>query len=70
MSEKKRASNAKWDREHMRTVGCRLRIEQADRLRAICIAQGTTPTAVIRAAVDEYMERYRDLLPDDRTDEE
>lgn len=62
-----RDSKNRWDLQHMRTVGCRLRTEQADRLKAICIAQGTTPSAVIRAAVDEYMEQHKHLLPDDRT---
>ena len=41
ISEKKKASNYKWDRENMTTLGCRLRRDYAERIKAAAAAAGT-----------------------------
>jgi len=51
VSEKKRASNAKWDRANMATVACSLRKEQAAAFRAYCEARGMTSNTAIKTYV-------------------
>jgi hypothetical protein len=56
ISEKKKASNYKWDRENMTTLGCRVRRYYAERIKAAAAAAGTTPSAIMRRALDEFMQ--------------
>lgn len=58
VSENKRKSNLKWDRENMTTLGCRVRVTKADEFRAVCRAIGTTPNEVFRRAMDKVLEDY------------
>lgn len=55
VSPAKRASNAKWDRENMTTLGCRVKRDDAERYHAAAAAQGTTVNAVMRKALDEML---------------
>lgn len=58
VSEKKKKSNLKWDKENMTTLGCRVRVTKADEFRAVCKLSGTTPNAVFRKAMDEFLEEF------------
>lgn len=51
-----KASN-KWDAENMKVLGVKVRKDYAEGFRKKCLASGTTPGAVLRAAVDEYMKQ-------------
>lgn len=53
----KRASNNKWDAENMTVLGCKVRKDLADQFKAACKIAGTTPSAVFRAALDDFMAR-------------
>ena len=48
VSEKKKVSNARWDSVNMLTLGCRVKKEQAEALKAYCAIQGRTSNAVLR----------------------
>ena len=58
VSENKRKSNLKWDRENMTTLGCRVRVTKADEFKAVCRIIGTTPNEVFRRAMDKVLEDY------------
>lgn len=58
VSEKKKASNAKWDKENMTTLACRVKKEYAAKFRVACAAQGTTPNAVLKQAADDFMREH------------
>ena len=58
VSESKRKSNLKWDRENMTTLGCRVRVTKADEFRSACKVMGTTPNEVFRRAMDKVLEDY------------
>lgn len=58
ISEKKKASNAKWDKENMTSLACRVKRDYAEKFKATCAEAGTTPNAVLKAAVDEFLNRY------------
>lgn len=62
VTPKKRASNNKWDAANMTILGCKVRKDYADRVRACCEANGDTVNAVLRAALDQYLEQYEESV--------
>ena len=56
VSEKKKASNAKWDRENMFTLGCRIRKEQAAAFKDVCAAAGITANTALKDYVMECID--------------
>ena len=48
VSEKKKASNAKWDSINMATLGCRVKKDQAEAFKVYCEMRGQTSNAVLR----------------------
>lgn len=59
VTEAKKRSNAKWDRENMTTLGCRMRRDYAEEFKAACRMAGKTPNAIFKAAADQFMEDHR-----------
>ena len=55
-SKPKQRANAKWNAENIRAVKTNLRADYAEAFAQRCRDNGTTPSAVLRAAVDAYME--------------
>ena len=52
----KAAADARWDAANMKLLQTKVRREKAEAFAAKCRANNTTPSAVLRAAVDAYME--------------
>lgn len=50
----KRARN-KYDKAHMTVIGCKIRKEDAETFKAACDAAGTNPSAILRAAIAQFM---------------
>ena len=50
----RRASN-KYIAENMTVLGCKIRKEDAEKFKQACAAAKTTPNAVFRKAIDEFM---------------
>lgn len=59
LTESKRRANNKYIAEHMTVVGCKLTKERASEFRLACKLGGTTQNAVLRAAVDDYIEQIK-----------
>ena len=57
-TEAKKAADTRWDRENMRVLKVKVRREKAEAFSALCEANGTTRHAVLRDAVDAYLEKY------------
>ena len=55
VSDAKKAANARWDAHNMTILGCKVRKDYADRVRAKCKEDGTTVNAILKRALDEYM---------------
>lgn len=51
---KKRADN-KYDLAHYSVIGCKLKKEEAELFKEACKRSGTTPNAVFRQAIDNFM---------------
>lgn len=54
---KKRASNAKWDKENMITLGCKVYRYQAERFKEIASAQGKTSNALLKEYVLSILDK-------------
>ena len=48
ISEKKKASNAKWDSANMATIGCLVKKSQAEAFKAYCKGRGKTSNTVLK----------------------
>lgn len=55
VSEKKRAANARWDKENMTLVSVKVRNTLKEEFRAVCEQNGTTMNAVLLKALHDYM---------------
>lgn len=60
ISEKKKISNAKWDKENMSVLACKVRKDFAEEFRAACAASGTTSNAVLKQAAEDFLRGYED----------
>lgn len=50
-SEAQKKASAKYQKENIASLACRVKKEQADKFKAYCKAQGTTSNAVLREYV-------------------
>lgn len=56
VSDAKKAANARWDAHNMTILGCKVRKDYADRVRKKAKDEGTSVNAILKKALDEYME--------------
>ena len=56
VSDAKKKANNKWDAAHMQNLSVKVRREYADQIREKCAEKGTTPGAIMRKALDDFME--------------
>lgn len=67
LSDARRRANNKYIAAHMTTLACKVRKDYAERVRACCEANGDTVNAVLRAALDDYLEQHeRPNPPEDK----
>lgn len=57
-SESQKRANAKWDKENMTVLACKVRKEVADKFKAACAAEDTTSNAVLQQAVRDYIDDH------------
>lgn len=57
-SESQKRANAKWDKENMTVLACKVRKEVADKFKAACAAEDTTSNAVLQQAVRDYIDAH------------
>lgn len=66
VSDKKKASNAKWDNVNMTTLGCRMRKEQATAFKSYCAKRGATSNTVLKDYVLECIGETGGDVPEAR----
>ena len=57
VTEARKRANAKWDKENMVVLACKVKRETAEQFKAACAAQGTTSNAVLQQAVKAYLQQ-------------
>jgi len=55
LSEAKKAANKKWDAANMQNLSVKVRRDYAERIKAAAAAAGTTPSTIMRQALDDFM---------------
>lgn len=60
----KRRANNRWDSRNMAILSCKVRRDYAERVKACCEARGDAVNAILRAALDRYLEQYGDTEQD------
>ena len=57
VSESKRASNDKWDKDNMAYQTVKVRRELLEGFKAACAARGDKVNTVLREAIEDYVSR-------------
>lgn len=57
--ESQKRASAKWDKENMMIVGAKVRREFAAEFKDACKAAGTSPNAVIKKAMADFIKSHR-----------
>ena len=58
LTDAKRKANNKYIKEHMTTMGCKMRKDYAEEFKAACRMAGKTPNAIFKAAADQFLADY------------
>ena len=57
LTEAQKRANNKYIAEHMTVLGCKVRKEYADKVREKAKAEGTSVNAILKNALDEFLEK-------------
>lgn len=57
LTEAQKRANNKYIAEHMAVLGCKVRKEYADKVREKAKAEGTSVNAILKKALDEFLEK-------------
>lgn len=61
ISENSKLAKAKWDKENLTVVGCRITKTKAQEFREACHQLGLVPNQVLKSAVDETIKKAEEL---------
>ena len=64
VSESKKQSNAKWDKENMAYQTVKVRRELLDQFKAACTARGDKVNTVLRVAMERYIKEAEENQDD------
>ena len=57
LTEAQKRANNKYIAEHMTVLGCKVRKEYADKVREKAKTEGTSVNAILKNALDEFLEK-------------
>lgn len=57
LTEAQKRANNKYIAEHMTVLGCKVRKEYADKVREKAKEEGTSVNAILKRALDEFLEK-------------
>lgn len=58
ISEARKRANKKWNNENLTSFTVKLNKEKTEKFRAAAAAAGTTPTTVIKQAIENFIENF------------
>lgn len=68
LSESRKRANKKYNAKTYTIVACTVRKDDAAEFKAACKEEGTTPNAIFKAAMEDFMREYRKKHPEKQTD--
>lgn len=57
ISDAQKVASAKWDRQNMTTIGCRITKQKAAQFKEACQKLDTVPNRVLLKAIDDTIEK-------------
>ena len=61
VSRAKRASNNKWDKENMKIIACKIKVEKAEKFKKYAEDNSTTPNALLREFIDSCINEASEI---------
>lgn len=61
ISEARKRANSKWNLANLSSITIKLKKEDAERFKRAATAAGTTPTAVLKQAYEDFMKKHKDI---------
>ncbi|WP_455528081.1 hypothetical protein [Huintestinicola sp.] len=68
VSEKQKGYARKWDKDNMRTLGTRVRTQDAEDFKAWCAMRGVSTTSEIKRFVMSELEKYNAVMEKQHND--
>lgn len=68
VSEKQKGYARKWDKDNMRTLGTRVRTQDAEDFKAWCAMRGVSTTSEIKRFVMSELEKYNAVMEKHQND--
>lgn len=68
VSEKQKGYARKWDKDNMRTLGTRVRTQDAEDFKAWCAMRGVSTTSEIKGFVMSELEKYNAVMEKQHND--
>ncbi len=68
VSEKQKGYARKWDKDNMRTLGTRVRTQDAEDFKAWCAMRGVSTTSEIKRFVMSELEKYNTVMEKQHND--
>lgn len=68
VSEKQKGYARKWDKDNMRTLGTRVRTQDAEDFKAWCAMRGVSTTSEIKRFVMSELEKYNAVMEKQQND--
>lgn len=57
MTEARKKANAKWDKENMTVIGCRVTKAKAQEFRQACAALGVVPNQIFKETIEQIIKK-------------
>ena len=64
--EKQKQYRNKWDKANMTVLGCKVLTSEAERFKTACKERGTTPNAVFKQAIHDFLSASDQATAQDR----
>ena len=68
VSEKQKGYARKWDKDNMRTLGTRVRTQDAEDFKAWCAMRGVSTTSEIKRFIMSELEKYNAVMEKQQND--
>ena len=60
LSEARKKANRKWDSANLTNISIKVRKDYYERVKKAAAEAGTTPAAIMRKAIDDFMQNHQD----------
>lgn len=59
LSEARKKANRKWDQANLTNISIKVKKSYYEEVKRVTAAEGTTPAAIMRKAIDDFMQNHQ-----------